>query len=430
MNIKNVVIVFSLLYKGIVCEDDYEDLPNIEISTGFLEAGYRSLSFKGTTFTAFEGIPYARPPVGELRFQPPEEPYNWTGIWKANTKYSCIPFMKGGFYSNFLDSEDCLYLNVYVPSYEPNAENNFDVVVHLHSGAFTVGHPHFASGPKFLLDEDHIIFVTLNYRLGPLGFLSTEDEIIPGNNGLKDQVLALKWIQKNIKYFGGNPDSVTITGSFSGGASVHYHYLSSLSKDLFHRGYSGSGTALDPWALQDAPLVKAKRLAVLLGCNPVTSQDILNCVMQRSTQAIVEATQNFFEKGMPFSPFGPVIEVEHKNAFLSKHPYQLLKDGPIQDLPWIVVLNKDEGIFPAGPYYQNIKNIDEDWVTFAPHLLDYNYTISYDKRNEISKKVKEFYFGDKSVSFKKLVKACSHRHFFMGAELSEIFLIRAYLTYQ
>lgn len=104
-----------------------------------------------------------------------------------------------------------------------------NVVVYIHGGAFM-----FGSGreykPHYLLDKDDIVFVSINYRLGPLGFASTGDEYVPGNNGLKDQVAALKWIQRNIAAFGGNPGAVTIAGMSAGGASVHYHMLSPMSQ--------------------------------------------------------------------------------------------------------------------------------------------------------------------------------------------------------
>lgn len=116
-----------------------------------------------------------------------------------------------------------------MPTKEIDPNDNFDVVVHIHGGAFMMGSPKLYAGPDYIMDED-VIFVTMNYRLGILGFLSTADKVVPGNNGLKDQVLALEWIRDNIEAFGGNPESVTLTGLFSGGSSVHYHYLSPMSR--------------------------------------------------------------------------------------------------------------------------------------------------------------------------------------------------------
>lgn len=103
-----------------------------------------------------------------------------------------------------------------------------NVVVYIHGGAFQFG-AGIGYTPHYLLDGNDFVYVSFNYRLGPLGFASTGDEIVPGNNGLKDQVAALKWIQRNIAAFGGNPGAVTVTGMSAGGASVHYHVLSPMS---------------------------------------------------------------------------------------------------------------------------------------------------------------------------------------------------------
>lgn len=106
-----------------------------------------------------------------------------------------------------------------------------DVVVYIHGGAFISGEG-ISHGPQYLLDINDFVYVSINYRLGVLGFASTGDSVLPGNNGLKDQVAALKWIQQNIVAFGGNPDSVTITGMSAGASSVHYHMISPMSKGM------------------------------------------------------------------------------------------------------------------------------------------------------------------------------------------------------
>ena len=122
------------------------------------------------------------------------------------------------------------------------------------------GSGHFYSPPTLIMDRE-VIYVTFNYRLGILGFLSTEDDVVPGNNGLKDQTLALKWIRDNIASFGGNPNSVTVSGGSAGGSSVHLHFFSKLSRGLFHRGFAQSGLALNPFSIQEQPSMRARKLA-------------------------------------------------------------------------------------------------------------------------------------------------------------------------
>jgi len=106
-----------------------------------------------------------------------------------------------------------------------------NVVVHIHGGAFICGEG-IVYGPGYLLDNKDFVYVSINYRLGVLGFASTDDGVLPANNGMKDQVAALKWIQKNIVAFGGNPNRVTITGMSAGAGSVHYHLISPMSKGM------------------------------------------------------------------------------------------------------------------------------------------------------------------------------------------------------
>ncbi|XP_022900260.2 venom carboxylesterase-6-like [Onthophagus taurus] len=411
----NIFLFFTILL-GVSCENEK---PSVQISTGIIR-GFLDTTKTGKVYAAFEGIPYAKPPIGNLRFQPPEKISNWTDILEANKKYVCRYFLPNAPHLE-LDgleiTEDCLRLNVYVPNKNPSEEDNYSVVVHIHGGGFMIGHPHTLYGPKFLMDEN-VIFVSINYRLGPLGFLSTQDDVIPGNNGMKDQSMALKFIQENIKKFGGNPNSVLITGLSAGGASVHLHYFSPLSTGLFQKGYSASGTVLDPWVLQEAGFQKAKRLANLVGCKSENSKEILDCVRDVSYEKLFEATQTFLVHDMPFSPFAPIIEHHHPGAFLDKHPYELLLQGKVQDLPWLVGFSREDGIFPAGVYYHDMDMVNEDWLNFAPHFLDYNFTAPYHQKDLISTKIKEKYSNGKSITYHDLIKISGDRHFFRGSENS------------
>uniref|UniRef100_T1HUH8 Carboxylic ester hydrolase n=1 Tax=Rhodnius prolixus TaxID=13249 RepID=T1HUH8_RHOPR len=132
--------------------------------------------------------------------------------------------------SAVVGSEDCLYLSVYTHSLKPETLN--PVLVYIHGGVFEFGGGEFEGRPGNFMDHD-VVVVTMNYRLGPLGFLSMEDEILPGNLGLKDQTMALRWVQRNIKNFGGDPKKVTIMGESAGGASIYLHMISPMSKGLF-----------------------------------------------------------------------------------------------------------------------------------------------------------------------------------------------------
>lgn len=182
--------------------------------------------------------------------------------------------------------EDCLTLNVYTKS----LNQNLPVMVWLHGGGFYMGSGNdLIYGPDYFVD-DGVIVVTINYRLGVLGFFSTNDNNAPGNYGLKDCVLALKWIQDNIVQFGGDPSRVTIYGESSGSAFVHYLVLSPITSGLFARAISQSGTALNPWAYQRDPIKIAHQLAKKLGITFSDNESLVNQLRQVSSMELALAS--------------------------------------------------------------------------------------------------------------------------------------------
>jgi len=214
------------------------------------------LSSPDATVRVYKGIPFAAPPVGDLRWRPPQPPAEWEGV-RACTQFGprCPQrnFDEDSFWNTveWVDhtrqSEDCLYLNVWTPARE--SSDRLPVMVWIHGGGLTSGS---ASQPLYdgtRMAKKGVVVVTINYRLGPLGFLahpelSKESPYgASGNYGILDQIAALKWIQKNIARFGGDPDRVTIFGESAGSRSVCALVASPLAKTLFHRaiGQSGGG---------------------------------------------------------------------------------------------------------------------------------------------------------------------------------------------
>ncbi|GLH15223.1 Carboxylic ester hydrolase [Gryllus bimaculatus] len=163
------------------------------------------------------------------------------------------------------------------------------VIVIIHGGAFVQwnGNMEFTR-PDPLLKEG-VLVVSINYRLGVMGFLNTEDSQAPGNAGLKDQTMALRWVQRNIAAFGGDPNKVTIMGESAGGASVHYHLLSPLSRGLFHGAISVSGSALPAWARVQRPREQALALRRRFAgvCSQLPEEDIVSCLRQVDAQELV-----------------------------------------------------------------------------------------------------------------------------------------------
>lgn len=185
--------------------------------------------------------------------------------------------------------EDCLYLNVYIPKNKTN--KSIPVIFWIYGGGFqysTLG----GKEQHYLIDHD-VIFVSAAYRHGSLGFLSTEDDIVPGNMGLKDQAIALQWVSENIEYFGGDPKQVMIAGLSAGGASVHYHYLSPWSAGLFQAGISFSGTAFNCWSQTEVSRAKAIKLGELLSCPIGDIHKMVECLRKRPAYDVVAAQAHF-----------------------------------------------------------------------------------------------------------------------------------------
>lgn len=391
--------------------------PKVKTQQGLVE-GYYDETFSGKTILAFEGVPYATPPVGDLRFQEPKPPKPWNGTWHAKQLHVCqqyFQFTKPG-EDPVIGDEDCLYLNIYTPEIK---EKLLEVIVHLHGGAFMFGAGGLF-GHQFIMERD-VVYVSLNYRLGPLGFLSTEDNVVPGNNGLKDQLQALKWLKENVEYFGGNPDSITLTGMSAGSASVHLHYLSPLSEGLFHRGIALSGSALNPWVLVEKSREKAKKLATLLGCPEEDSFELVKCLKTRPSRQIVGSVKNFLHwLYNPFSPFGIVVDKWSYNPIIPRHPYLLLKEGKVKDLPIIFTQNENEGLYPASDFLEDLHELEANWNKLLPHILDYdNSLMDSQLKDKISEDIRRYYLKGSPVTrdnFLEFVKILSDRLFLEGIE--------------
>merc|ERR1711963_483313 len=205
--------------------------PHVTTQYGELKGDRRDLG-SGVYVDVYRGIPFAQPPTGPLRLKPPQPPVAWTGVKYVTTDTSqCL---QGKWPAQPGESEDCLYLDVYTPSSATNSSgfDNMAVMVWIHGGGFTTGSKNFYNST--LLAGKGVVVVTVNYRLGPMGFFSSNDGVIPGNFGLLDQVQALKWVKDNIAKFRGDPSQVTIFGESAGGMSVSPLMISPVAKGITH----------------------------------------------------------------------------------------------------------------------------------------------------------------------------------------------------
>lgn len=232
----------------------------------------------GRNFYAFRGIPYAKPPVDNLRFKPPEPIEQWFDILDATFDGPKCP--QPGLFSDDVN-EDCLQLNIYTRELPSEAQPNpkKPVIVFIHPGGFysLSGQSKNFAGPQYFMDRN-LVLVTFNYRLGTLGFLATGTEQAPGNMGLKDQVQLLRWVKLHITRFGGDSNAITLLGYGAGALAVTLHMVSPMSQGLFHRAIVMSGAATGQWSLPHHQMDVAKKQAALLQCNTEDLNDMLHCL--------------------------------------------------------------------------------------------------------------------------------------------------------
>ncbi|KAK9502364.1 hypothetical protein O3M35_011153 [Rhynocoris fuscipes] len=307
-------------------------------------------SRNGRNFIGYSGIPYAKPPIGELRFQDPQPPSKWHKVREPSfIGELCLQSLHNVkmLRNAVIGSEDCLYMSVYTPQLNPL--KLYPVLVYIHGGGYEYGAGEFLGRPGYFLDHD-IVLVTFNYRLGILGFLSMEDSTLPGNMGLKDQNMVLQWVQKNIRNFGGDPNMVTIYGESAGAGSVHHHMLSPLSKGLFHQAISQSGTALSAKNFLPPGIAKtrAMKLAEKAGCPSSNTEQMLICLREMNAQDITRLNQIFSMKQIEsLAPFIPVVDSVAANPFLPKETDQLVPEP----VPWMIGCSNMEGLVQTACMY-------------------------------------------------------------------------------
>ena len=228
----------------------------------------------------FTGIPYAAPPLGALRFRPPQPHAPWTEILEATHEAPACPQTPGSAIGKTSDQEDCLFLNVWAPP--AHAGGKWPVMVWIHgSGDKGYGGSPFFDGQR-LVRDNHVVLVTINYRLGLLGSLVSssldggDDNERSGNYHLRDQQEALRWVQRNATAFGGDPAAVTIFGESAGGAAVLALLASPASKGLFQRAIAESPVIIHPATRASAEQQTTEKVVSDLGC--VHTADLAACL--------------------------------------------------------------------------------------------------------------------------------------------------------
>jgi para-nitrobenzyl esterase len=243
-------------------------------------------------YRLFQGIPYAAPPVGDLRFRPPAPAQPWSGIRNATEAASPCPQDASATNPWSSVDEDCLYLNVTTPSGLDTRRKNLPVMVWIHGGSWRTGTGAAYDATKLALEGD-VVVVTINYRLGPFGFMAQEDlsrengDVASGSAGLLDQQAALRWVERNIRAFGGHPGKVTIFGESAGGSAVCAQLTSPTARGLFDRAIAQSYSCTAPYDTLETAEAKGASVAEAVGC--AGTPDVAACLRAAPVEDLLGA---------------------------------------------------------------------------------------------------------------------------------------------
>ncbi|XP_063052893.1 carboxylesterase 5A-like isoform X1 [Engraulis encrasicolus] len=337
-----LALLCALLTLGVVqtSQAQSDPAPVVSVRNGTLRGASMSVKGSDRPVQQYLGIPFAQPPLGPLRFAPPEPAESWEGerdatqqpkmciqdpeIVESTSKIMAIEFTPPAV------SEDCLYLNVYTPA-KPSSDEKLPVMVWIHGGGLYMGGASQYDG-AVLAAYENIVVVAIQYRLGFLGYLSTGDEHAQGNWGFLDQLAALQWVQENIQSFGGDPNSVTIAGESAGAISASVLILSPLSKGLFHRAILQSGAATLGAYTTKTPLVFAKMVAKVMECDSSSTEELIKCMRLKKSEDFITG----MKKQKIF--LGAAVD----GTFLTDVAEEVLKSKDFMKVPVIVGVTNHE----------------------------------------------------------------------------------------
>ena len=354
---KKILLCCMVALAAMTCNAQTKNAGQVKVTGGVIQGVVED------GMMIFKGIPFAAPPVGELRWKAPQPVIPWDGVRQAD-KFGPSPMSGMGFGGNA--SEDCLYLNVWTPA--KTLKEKLPVMVWIYGGGFSMGTSSSYNGAP--LAREGVVLVTINYRVGRLGFfahpaLSAENpEHVSGNYGILDQIAALRWVKANIAQFGGDPSKVTIFGESAGGISVSMLCASPLAKGLFRGAISQSGSSFGPIRPKSYPGENMKSLAQSekegeeygKSMNATTAKEL------RALSAADLSRQTVVTGGA-----WPIVD----GYVIPDDQYKLYESGRYNDVALLIGYNSDEGDsfgFTEDPN-QHIASVRERYEDYADRLL-------------------------------------------------------------
>ncbi|XP_068627237.1 esterase FE4-like [Battus philenor] len=342
----------------------------------------RGLQASDGDYSMFLGIPYAR--VNNSNPFGPSLPYpDFEDVFEAYDDSAMCPQIEQ-FNYQIAGTLDCLHLNIFVPN-KATTFNRLPVLVWIYGGRFQYGFGNrYVYGPKYLVRHD-VIFITVDYRIGPYGFMCLNTPEVPGNQGLKDQLSALRWIKENIEAFGGDSNKITIVGSSAGAISVDYH-LMSTKENLFDKVIMQSGTTQCPFAVTEPDRNAPIKIAHQLGFESDDNGEALHFLSTVDPKLVIGAVSK-----LPIL-FRPCVEKEFEGVeiLVEKHP--LDNDIPrAKNIPILAGINSEELLV----LYGNGMHGNHSFDIFNANIK-LQFDISEDREMETI--VKQFYVGDEVES--------------------------------
>lgn len=376
---------------------------NVDTTAGPIRGQLLYTDIEHKPYYAFRGIPYAESPAFGRRFLPPVAKRPWTRRRDCFEFGSICPQFDPRHPSELVGDEDCLFLNVYTPSSAVRSNAGLAVMVYIHGGGFAFGSGNSdLQGPDLLLNRDGVCVVTLNYRLGVLGFMSLGTPDYSGNQGLKDQQLALRWIRANIARFGSDADRVTIFGQSAGSASCYFHTVAPGSRGLFQRTIQMSFT-FDIWSVFE----RGHHLDAMYGFaaqqryNATHYADLvafLRTVDPRRLVAAFPVTQ-YHVGAVPIkvhSLWLPVVENSAaRQPFLQGTPTQLLQlDEFDDDVGVLAGYTTAEALFYATPNCLRPATLDAFDADFRIELPSAHFNRHYNSTayQRVAAEIRQLYF--------------------------------------
>ncbi|GJQ81795.1 hypothetical protein Trydic_g337 [Trypoxylus dichotomus] len=295
-------------------------------------------------------------------------------------------------------SEDCLFLNIYTSALPSRETRPLTVMVWIHGGSFIEGDNTYELYAPDLFIEQDVVLVELTYRLGIFGFFSAGDMVAPGNNGLRDQIAGLKWVKRNIREFGGNPEEITIFGESAGGVSVSLLTQTPLTKGLYKHAIMQSGVAHCNWAISYIAKQFAKSTAELLEISATSSADLKDKLKKVNYKRLLQMSRTAGFRAFGGHAFNglfasPVIEPDHPGAVISKPILEKLRSGDFHRTPLMMGFNSMEtvGIALNEPLQTYLVRSNLSSESLVPNDFDIN-----DKslRKQVGDRIKRFYFNN------------------------------------